>query len=70
MFKLILLINALIFTNNAYAYLGPGLGGGIIAATIGIVVAIFTLIFALLWFPIKRMFKKKKKKEQQLNKFD
>tara|TARA_B100000965_G_scaffold389613_1_gene395486 strand:+ start:353 stop:523 length:171 start_codon:yes stop_codon:yes gene_type:complete len=52
----------------SYAYLGPGMGGGFIAATIGIVVAIFAAIFGLLWFPIKRFLKKRKSKNQELNK--
>lgn len=49
------------FQNTAMAYLGPGMGGGIIAATIGFIIALFTLLFAILWFPIKRLFKKKNK---------
>jgi len=29
---------------SSFAYLGPGVGGGVIAATIGIIVAIFAAI--------------------------
>ena len=65
MFKLILFINVLIFTNNAYAYLGPGIGGGVIAATIGIIVAIFAAVFGLIWFPIKRMLQRRKEKKNK-----
>tara|TARA_Y100000817_G_scaffold202658_1_gene158726 strand:- start:27 stop:248 length:222 start_codon:yes stop_codon:yes gene_type:complete len=55
----------------AYAYLGPGVGGGVVAATIGIVVAIFAGLFGLIWFPIKKLLnKRKEKKENQLNKVD
>ena len=54
----------------SYAYLGPGFGGGMIAATIGIIVAIFAAIFGLIWFPLKRLFKKKKEKNNLKNKFD
>ena len=42
MFKLI--SSSVIFfliTTPSFAYLGPGVGGGVIAATIGIIVAIF-----------------------------
>ena len=46
-----------------FAYLGPGVGGGVIMATIGIIAAIFVALFGLIWFPIKRMMKKKKIKE-------
>ena len=31
----------LFVTEKSYAYLGPGMGGGVIAATLGIIVAIF-----------------------------
>ena len=60
--KLIKLGGLLFFlmTIPSYAYLGPGLGGGIIAATIGIIVAIFATLFCLIWFPLKRIIKKKK----------
>ena len=54
----------------SFAYLGPGVGGGFIAATIGIIVAIFAALFGLIWFPLKRLFKKKKEKKQQQNKID
>jgi len=57
-----------IITTSSYAYLGPGVGGGVIAATIGIIVAIFAALFGLIWFPVKRLLKKKK--NQQQNKFD
>ena len=50
----------LLFISVSHAYLGPGIGGGVIAATIGIIVAIFAAIFGLLWFPIKRFLNKKR----------
>ena len=58
------------FISPSYAYLGPGFGGGMIAATIGIVVAIFAALFGLIWFPLKRLFKKKKNKNVLKNKVD
>ena len=72
MFKLIsnLVIFCLI-TTSSFAYLGPGVGGGFILATIGIIVAIFAALFGLIWFPVKRLLKKRKQKqEQQQNKID
>jgi len=72
MFKLI--SNSIIFcliTTSSFAYLGPGIGGGAIAATIGIIVAIFAALFGLIWFPIKRLLRKRKQnKGQQKNKVD
>ena len=56
----ILIIIVLLFTTDSYAYLGPGVGGGVIAATIGVLVAIIAGIFGILWFPFKRLIKKSK----------
>ena len=55
---LISLLILFLFHSSAYAYIGPGMGGGIILATIGIVIAIFAAIFGIIWFPIKRLLKK------------
>ena len=61
MYKIILvLVFFLIFENTSYAYMGPGIGGGIIVATLGVIIAIFAAIFGILWFPIKRFLKKVK----------
>ena len=72
MYKLI--SSSIIFcliSTSSFAYLGPGVGGGLIAATIGVIVAIFAALFGLIWFPVKRLLKKRKeKKEQQQNKVD
>jgi ABC-type antimicrobial peptide transport system permease subunit len=72
MYKLI--FSSIIFcliSTSSFAYLGPGVGGGVIAATIGVVVAIIAALFGLIWFPIKRLLKKKKiEKENQQNKVD
>ena len=64
MFKLIILVILLTITNTAHAYLGPGMSGGILIATIGVVVAVFAALFGVLWFPIKRMLKKRNDKEK------
>ena len=72
MFKLIssLVIFCLV-TTPSFAYIGPGVGGGVIVATIGIIIAIFAALFGLIWFPIKRLLKnRKEKKDQQQNKVD
>ena len=42
----------------AYPYIGPGMGGGLLAAIIGFIAAIFLAIFGILYYPIKRFFKK------------
>ena len=44
------------------AYLGPGLAGGVITVIIGFIAAIFVAIGSVLYFPIKRALKNRKKK--------
>ena len=52
-------------TTSAFAYLGPGVGGGVIVATIGIIVAIFAALFGLIWFPVRRLLKKRRAMKDQ-----
>ena len=46
------------------AYLGPGMGGGIIAAIFGIIAAFFLGLWGILYYPIKRALKNKNKKNK------
>ncbi len=68
MYKLNFLLYSFLILNlniiDANAYIGPGMAGGVVAATIGIIIAIFSLIFGILWFPIKRYLNSKKKKNE------
>ena len=48
----------------SHAYLGPGMAGGVIAASIGFIAAIFLAIGSILYFPIKRAIKNRKKKNK------
>ena len=43
-------------------YIGPGIGGGVLAAIIGIIASFFIAIFGVLYYPIKRAFKKRNTK--------
>lgn len=51
------------YQNISHAYIGPGLGVGVIMATIGIIVAIFAGIIGAAWFPIKKLINKTNKKK-------
>ena len=62
MHKLILLFLFLILSFPPYAYIGPGMSGGVIAAVLGVIVAIFAAIFGIFYFPLKRFLKNRKKK--------
>jgi 4-hydroxybenzoate polyprenyltransferase len=46
-------------------YIGPGLGGGVITAVLGVLTSIFLALFAILWYPIKKVIQKFKKKEDE-----
>jgi len=46
---------------QAFAYIGPGLGAGAVGAVLGVLGSIFLGLFAILWYPIKRLMKKRKK---------
>ncbi|MEO8722861.1 MAG: hypothetical protein ABI395_04960 [Sphingobium sp.] len=50
----------------ALAYIGPGVGVGLISAVIGVLGSIFLGLFAIIWYPIKRL----RKKMQKRNKAD
>ena len=47
-----------LFSPHAAAYVGPGLGLGVIGAILGTLAALLMAIVGLFWYPIKTMFKK------------
>ncbi len=53
------------FPVYSHAYLGPGTGAGLIVATVGVVIGIIAAIFGVLWFPLKRLLKNKKNKKKK-----
>lgn len=56
--------------NNAYAYIGPGMGVGAIVAIIGILISIILAIFGIIYYPLKKIKKyiKQKKEKETFNK--
>ena len=44
----------------ALAYIGPGLGVGVISSVLGFVASLAMAVVALLWYPIKRLFRRRK----------
>ena len=59
----ILLLSLLFIPLTAHAYIGPGMGAGALAVIFGILGAIFLGLFAILWYPFKRLFTKNRKKQ-------
>lgn len=54
----------------SYAYLGPGMGGGALAAIIGFFAAILLGLWAVLYYPIKRALKNRKGKKMMSKESD
>ena len=54
-----------LFTNLIpfFAYIGPGMGGGVIAAIFGIIAAFFLGLWGILYYPIKRALNNRKKRK-------
>jgi hypothetical protein len=52
-----LLILMLSITAPAAAYVGPGLGLGVIATFLGTLSAIILSLVGMVWFPLKRLFR-------------
>lgn len=59
-------LTLLLFAGNAQAYVGPGLGVGVIGAIVGVLLTIVMAIVGIFWYPIKRMFKKGGEEEETL----
>ena len=59
--KINLIIILLLISSSVFAYIGPGMGGGVIAAVLGVIGAILLALFGILYYPIKRMLKNRKK---------
>lgn len=60
-----ILLTFLFYIDTASAYVGPGLGLGVIGAIIGVVVTVLLAILGIFWYPLKRMLKKKNSKKTQ-----
>jgi hypothetical protein len=61
--KSILIIYLFLISMPSFAYLGPGMGGGAIAAIIGFFAAILLGLWGILYYPIKRALKNRKDKK-------
>ena len=46
--------------DQALAYTGPGLGAATIAVVVGFFTSIFVALFAVIWYPVKRLLKNRK----------
>ena len=56
-----LIIALLTISSPASAYIGPGMAGGVFAGVLGVVGAVVLAVFGILYYPIKRMLRSRKK---------
>ena len=56
-----LIIVLLSISSPVFAYIGPGMGGGLIAAILGVIGAFLLALIGILYYPIKRMIKNRRK---------
>ena len=59
--KFIITLTVAFFSSEIYAYVGPGMGGGVIAAIIGFIAAFLIGFWGILYYPIKRALNRRKK---------
>jgi len=50
----------LCLSSPAMAYIGPGLGAGTFAVILGFIGSVIMALFAVLWYPFKRLIQKLK----------
>jgi len=52
-----ILVALLGWPSLAFAYIGPGMGAGAIAAVLAILAGLLMLVVGVLWYPLKRLIK-------------
>lgn len=57
--RTVIVLLLLLTSNIAYAYVGPGLGLGVIGAIFGAILAVLLAVVGVIWYPVKRLLKKK-----------
>ena len=67
--KSILFMSLFLISIPSYAYIGPGMSGGVVAAIIGFFAAILLGLWGILYYPIKRALKNRKDRKELLKNF-
>jgi len=52
-------------SQQALAYIGPGMGAGTLGVLLGLIGSVFLALFAFFWYPIKRLFTGKGKQAKK-----
>lgn len=64
-FLVLIFIIVFLIPEVSVAYVGPGLGLGPIGVILGLIAAVFMALFAVIWYPIKRLLKKTRNPKNQ-----
>lgn len=48
----------LAYSPFALAYIGPGLGLGAVATVLGVVLGLLMLVVGVVWYPVKRLYRR------------
>lgn len=56
----LVVLSSIFCAGGALAYVGPGMAGGVIAVVGGFILALVLSVFALVYYPVKRLLKKKR----------
>jgi len=51
----------------SFAYVGPGMGLSALGSILAFVLAVIVAILGFLWYPIKRLLKKRKNNQQNID---
>ncbi|MFO8033247.1 MAG: hypothetical protein R6U22_11970 [Desulfohalobiaceae bacterium] len=65
----VVILMSLLSVSPAYAYVGPGLGAGTLAVVLGLIASLFLAIFAVVWYPLKRLFGKNTRQKSAVQDF-
>ena len=58
------IIVLILISSPVFAYIGPGMGGGVIVGILGVIGAFLLALFGILYYPIKRALKNRKKTDK------
>ena len=60
----VILFSVALFSGPAFAYVGPGVGLGVIGAIFASIAAFFMMLAGLVWYPVKVALRKRREKKE------
>lgn len=61
MVKNLVALFVIFIPTSCFAYIGPGMAGGVVATILGFIAALLIAIFAVVYYPIKRAIKNRRR---------